>query len=737
MSTAQPSADPVVENARPTSDILPASDALPRAKPFYPKALVCLIVSTLCLAWLVSLELQSARHASILAAPQNDVAPDSKPAELVAVKPAETKPAAPPRDLSDADFSIVEIETIHTLVQEENTLDLKKAAGMLRAYTYSTNTAVREAAVREMSFLLAAHDKVALKSIADTIAPAQALADKKDFPGALDLLQKTLKNLPDDAAWSGQGSDKKLKDLIADYEKKRAAERDAALAGLEGALHKKDPAAPARLDQALAHADPAVRDEAKAIQQRAIEENDKALIERRALDRTARDEWVRFFKRFGGTIAEGDFTSASELIEQPPFEAILKGGVADPDKVLKRCADDIKVIQNLYEEALKDAKGVRRQVSFHLRKGGQAAGTLVGTNGHLLRINPGKGAEIGIKITDLTSEGIKAIMDSGIKNKPAMMLALATLEAYENPNDATSIIETAYEKAREPLPLHWAERFRIEKLIQKITAAEEKLALLKKAVATENADEIKAALTAAKPVVAELNELGALGDENRELLARAELTTAKKALATVLLQNGKSPEANYRGINSDQISDYRDSLRRTDVGVGYGLKLGAAGGLQRVLIKFDGLEVAVGNGRVRRATLQLYQIDSPKFDGASIGLFRVKRPWIPDSGSWMSYDGQKDHDWTIPGASGEADIEPREDAKVLLGNKANQWLSWDVTKFVQDVLGGKAQNNGLLLKVVNGEPEFHVRLYPETDLDKGKDANLRPKLILDVGRDIE
>ncbi len=718
-----------------SSSEMASLEPLPYAKPFYPKALVCFVISALCLAWQVSLQIQSAGHGRFVIAPQDEIH-EANPVEPVVEQPVSV-PTAPERVLAETDYALVEIQMLHTLIQEDSTVDLKKAANVLRTYTYSTIQAVREAAVKEMSHLLVAHDKVALKSIGEATAPAQALADKKDFAGAIELLQTTLKNLPQDAAWSGQGADKKLKDMISEFEKKRTMEHDAALAGLEDALRKKAPDAAARLESAIKHPDSMVRDEAKGIQHRYAEENDKALQAKRSIDRTAREEWVRFFKRFGSTVAEGDYTGASDLIEQPPFEAILKGGVSDPEKVLKRCADDIKAIQNVYEEALKDVKGIRKQVSFHLRKGGQATGVLIGANGHLLRVVPAKGAEIGVKINDLTSEGVKSLMESSVKNKPAIMLALAALEAYETPNDAEATITAAYEKAREPLPLHWAERFRVEKLIQKITVSEAKLAALKKAVNSENADDMKAALTAAKDVIAELNENGALTDEYRELLAKAENASAKKSLATVVLQNGKSPDAKYRGINTDQISDYRDSMRRTDVGVGYGLKLGASGGLQRVLLKFDGVDAAVGNGRVRKATLQLYQITSPKFEGASIGVFRIKRAWVPDSGSWMSYDAQKDHDWTIPGAGGETDIEPREDARVLLGNKANQWLSWDVTKYVQDVLGGKIQNNGLLLKVVNGEPEFHVRLYPETDLDREIDSNQRPKLILDVGRDLE
>ena len=739
MSTPPPPAVVVVPSSSAEAADPSELDALPLAKPFYPKALFCFFVSLLCLAWLVSLELQSARHASIVIAPENEIREVSPAQPSAASKDDEAAIpiTAAAITLTDADFHLAEIEMLHTLIQNDPSLDLKKTANELRTYSFSKNEAVRAAALGEMAALQSAHDKATLKSLGDALIPVQAMADKKDFAGALALVQSTLKNLPQDASLPGDGAERKLKDLAAEYEKKRAAERAAALGTLEADLHKKNADAPARLEKALVHVDPAVREEALAIQKRNIEENDKALQEHRAVERTAREEWVRFFKRFGGTIADGDFTGASDMIEQPPFEAILKGGVSDPEKVLQHCAEDIRSIQNIYEEALKDVKGIRKSVSFHMRKGGQATGLLIGANGHMLRVMPGKGAEIGVKITDLTSEGVQAIMDSGLRNKPAIALALAALQAYETPAEAEAIMKTAYNKAREPLPLHWAERFKIEKLMHTLELAEAKLSVLKKAVNSDNGDDVKAALDETKPVIADLNQSGMLSDENRDLLERAEKMAAKKALETVVLQNGKSPDTSYRGINTDQISDYREAMRRTDIGVNNGLRLGADGGLKRILIKFAGLDIAVGTGRVRRATLQIYQIESPQFEGAIIGLFRVKRPWIPDSGTWISYDGLKDHEWTIPGAAGEADIEPREDSKVLLGTKAGQWLSFDVTKYVQDVLAGKAQNNGMLLKIVNGEPEFHVRLYPETDTDQGKDSNLRPKVILDIGRDLE
>lgn len=712
----------------------PLVSARPR-RPFALKALTCFIVSLLCLAWLTSLQWQRAQQARQELTRPKLAALTGAAAQPIKLVEAPQTPSA--RPLGESDFALAEVEAIHLLLVTGNAIESKSAANALRPYTFSTNSAVRDAARREFEVVARDRDKTLLAAIAASIESAKEQAGKKNFAAAISTLQDALKNMPDDAGLSNETPEGVLRSLIEDYTHQRQQSRDAAFKGLDDGLRRKDPAARTRLEAALADSDPLVVEDAKKLQDKIIDELDSAAGKARNVERAAREQWVRFFKRFGGTVAEGDFSGASEICEQPPFEEILKGGVSDPNKVLRLCSADVQAIQMLYDEALADAKGLRRTVSFHLRKGGQASGTLMGVNGKLLRINPGKGAEMGIKITDLPSDGLKALLDSGIKKKVPIRLALAALEAYENPNEAESIISTAYQKEGQALPLHWSERFRVEKLNAKVKDAEGRLAVLKKAIDAGNGDEVKAALEQSKAIAAELREMGALGDETRKLLALAEVVAAKKQLSSVTLQNGISPDATYKGINSDQISEYRESSRRTDVGVGYGLKLGAAGGLQRALIKFEGLEAIVGNGRVRKAFLELYQIASPASDGASVGAFRVKRAWIPDSGSWMAYDNQKNHDWAIPGASGAEDIEAREDVNVTLDKKTSVWRRLDVTKYIQDVLAGKAQNNGLLLKIVNGEPDYHVRFYPETDLDRAKEKALRPKLVLELAHDAE
>lgn len=709
--------------------------ALPRKRPAARQALICFLICSFCLAWLASLQWQrnEQMRAAIPAPAASEPKPAPKPRPIKLIEAPSTRKG---RVLSESDYSVAEVEIVRALT-DANAIEFKHAAAVLRPYTFSTNDAVRGMASREYDAAAKKHDKALLKTLTSSIDEAKALAEKKNFVGALDGLRAALKKVPPDGSLSNEGPETIIRALIEDFELRRQKAHDAIFKGLDDGVRKKQPEALARLEAALNDTDPTVRDDAKALQERLADEADAAAAAARNLERNARDQWVRFFKRFSGTVADGDYSSASDLCENPPFDVILKGGSSDPNKILKLCSADVQAIQTVYDEALADAKGTRRAVSFHLRKGGQAAGTLIGVNGKLLRINPGKGAELGVKISDLTSEGIKAILDSGIKRKPTIRLALAALEAYENSAEAERIITEAYAKENQELPFNWSERFRIEKLVAKIAEAEQRLAALKKAIDAGIGDEVKVAVENSKAIVAELREMNALSEDTRKLFSAAEKVAAKKQMSTVILQNGVSPDAAYKGINTDQISEYRDSVRRTDVGVGYGLRLGAAGGLQRALIKFDGLETTIGNGRVRKATLELYQISSPKSENASVGIFRVKRAWIPDSGSWLGYDSQKGHDWAIPGASGADDIEAREDSNMILDKKVNVWRQLDVTKYVQDVMGGKAQNNGLLLKVVNGEPDYHVRFYPETDLDAGKDKTLRPKLTLELLRDTE
>src|SRR5437762_2846254 len=114
---------------------------VPGVRPFYPKALACFLISALCLAWMISLQMQSERLASVTnTAPAR---PPSKPAPAQAAPPKKPDVPAAPRQLTEADFAIAEIDVLKALAQHDEAVDFKRLANALRPYTYHTNTAVR------------------------------------------------------------------------------------------------------------------------------------------------------------------------------------------------------------------------------------------------------------------------------------------------------------------------------------------------------------------------------------------------------------------------------------------------------------------------------------------------------------------------------------------------------------------------------------------------------------------
>jgi len=94
------------------------------------------------------------------------------------------------------------------------------------------------------------------------------------------------------------------------------------------------------------------------------------------------------------------------------------------------------------------------------------------------------------------------------------------------------------------------------------------------------------------------------------------------------------------------------------------------------------MEGAIGKAQLRKATPatlsnrlpQVLRRDHRRFSA-------LKKVWVPDSGSWMSFDGQKDHDWTIPGAAGDADIEAKEDSKATLNAKSGRLAQLGCDRF--------------------------------------------------------
>ena len=218
----------------------------------------------------------------------------------------------------------------------------------------------------------------------------------------------------------------------------------------------------------------------------------------------------------------------------------------------------------------------------------------------------------------------------------------------------------------------------------------------------------------------------------RALVESASKLSAATMKQEVVLQNDMQPTPDYAGILIDQITDYRESLDQNNIAVQFGLKVGYDGPLQRMLIRFDGVEAAIGKAKLKKATLQLYQKESPNYANAAIALIRLKRPWVPGSGTWLSYDKTKKLLWSVRGGLCDADIEPKEEGRVIIDKNRDVWRAWDVTQYVKDVLTGKQQNFGFLMRVMNNELDYHVRFYPPGDLEGAKDKSLRPRVVLEI-----
>jgi len=654
--------------------------------------------------------------------------------------------AQPPSALTPGAAALAEVEVLAALARDDATFDLGRGVVRLTPYVQSSEEAVRSAALRVREFMLAALYSLALSQARAAAEDAADLAEQQDFPAALQTVDAAAQALPRESPWAVRTGVAKLQALRESISQRRTEEKAGALAAAEKEILQLSHSPPAnpplgkkapgeiggpRLAALLAHRDPLFRQEAAALSARLGMETHAKEAQQQVAEAALRAAWLEFFSRLSAAVNDGDLDAAAKMCQPAEQQTLLKGGVSEPAKVLEGCAADLAGIRQLYDLALAKARAEKRSVTLALRHG-SVEGTLDGAEGRQLFVAVANGARMGVKVEKIAAAGLVKILDDKDLAPKNLHPALWALSAYENPAAAATFLSKAWANARQALPLHWAERFKLEKIKLLDEDLAQKLHKLDGAVHSGDDDKIAAALEAVRPAIAALEELTPLDEARRAPVEHAEKLLRKAAGARITLQNGVAPTPAYAGLVTDQISQYPDSVNKTDVGVQYGLKAGAAGGTQRALIKFDGLEAALGKARVKRAALELYQIDSPQFAGAAVALFRLKRPWVPDAGTWMSYDHTKSAAWGAPGASSDTDAEAKEDAKLTLDNRKNVWRSWDVTAYVQDVLAGKTQNLGFLLRVVNGEPNYHVRFYPETDLESLKDASLRPRLVLEV-----
>jgi len=629
--------------------------------------------------------------------------------------------------------SLAEIELIAALLRDERGLRPPAALQRLARLLQSDDETVRTVAQYVAAPLRSNANAQARSAARAAAESALDLTEAGDFPAAIAALEKVAKELPESAEWSPRGREQ-LETLRSSIVQKRQAQRDAVLAGAEKAWRENP--SDGTLNTLLNHPDASFRESATMLKLKLEDEAARRRakgVEQQRKEGLLRVGWLGFFEHITAAINEGDLDEAEKLCKPMQPDALLTGGVSDPEKVFQSCALEVAAVRALHEAILVKAKRQKKVVVLPLRRG-QIEGTLDGVDGRQIFVTVSGAARVAVKIESLSATAIQNIFEYHELVERGVVPALWALFAYENPASAQATLTRNFTQAKLQIPLHWQERFKLERYRRADQDAGKHVMAIKQAVDSGKPEAVKAAIDDARTAIAAFEEYEPLSDVRQGIVGAALKIMGASERQRIVLQTGVQPDPAYAGLVTDQISQYKESARRSDVGVQFGLKVGASGGLQRVLVRFDGLEAAIGKRKVKRAMLEFYQIDSPQFSGAEIGLFRLRRAWTPDNGTWISFDAARKADWTAPGANSEADAAPKEESSVKLDAKKNEWRAWDVTQYVNEVLAGKAQNNGLLMRVTNAEPDFHVRFYPETDLEAAaaKDKSLRPRLILDL-----
>ncbi|HYG76590.1 MAG TPA: DNRLRE domain-containing protein [Planctomycetota bacterium] len=661
----------------------------------------------------------------VVAAPKIEAPPLPQKVEAPAPK-AVTAPAVSAVPKAPQPPELAELEVLAALTKEDPTFETRTAIARIKPYENSSDEAVKKAAAVLLGKLNEELDTKARAQARLAAEKAQDLAETGDYPAALDSLKGALDALSPDAPWSKHGREQ-LEAKMAALASERVEAKAKAAREFEAAWRGDDEAAKLRAEDWLKHKDPELRVAIEALKAKIDDEQRAARVQRQHRQGAMRAAWLEFFEKYTAAVADLDLDGAEALCKPAPDSLLYQGPMLEPRKVLDGCLADVKAVRELHQTVLDRSRANKKKVSLALKRG-SVDGAIEGVEGRQINLTIASGARVGVKVDTITSAGLQTLLGPDAQKHPGMLI----LTACENGRDAAATVARAYVISGARMPAHWSERMRIEKFKLLDIELGSRLHDLNEAVQSGKPETVKPALDAARASIKAFEEFEPLSDVRKKIVAGAEALLTKSERSRLVLQNGVSP-ADYSGINTDQISQYRESQKKTDVGIQYGLKVGSSGGVQRALIRFDGLENAIGKARVKKATLEMYQIESPQSNGSMLALFRLKKPWAPDAGTWVSFDSAgKNTDWAIAGCSGDADVESKEDAKLTIDARRNVWRSFDVTQYAQDVLSGKAPNHGFLLRVINGETDHHVRFFPETDLESSKDKSLRPKLILEL-----
>ncbi|MCK6472651.1 MAG: DNRLRE domain-containing protein [Planctomycetes bacterium] len=695
-----------------------------------------LLASLAVVIWLMFAPPQPAGTAT----PETAEAPS---ADVPAAKP-DAKPALPPANASKAPAAVQdpeELDEVRTIVTLTG-----KSPGISAAQAAIERLEVIAAAGRDPAKTLAAQYVAAYRSHIDALARqdareaaerAEVQAAREQYAPAAKILTAALDALPEASAWArGDGREQlqALIDALPDRKAKALAERSGAL---DAALNAGDLEKARAAGQALAsHADP----EFAALGAQALQRVQQAEAARAAeaaeRAQAVRDAWPVFFQSFDAALGAGDFTAAKKLCRPEKDAPLLAAGREANEKLLDGWFAEAEAAERLFEAVLEAARKRTGQTVALPMAQDTVRGKLAGVENRQILVEVDGKAQVKVPADKITLEGLAGLLGAArepgrSKYGPALWaLGFAQGTLARAGEDSAAVLEADYAAIGQKLPPHWARRFEAERTNSARGKFDALAAQLRDAVAAKRLEEIRALRAQIAEVLPDLKE--GPGKDEAELLREADKLAGRAQVKHVVFQNGRLPTAEFVGIRIDQINKYYKNAHRTDVDVRTGLKLGSFNDVQRVLLRFDGLSAMLGNGKVRKATLELYQVPSKQAKGAEVGLYRLQKGWMPDAGSWNNADERRKVAWQKPGASGDLDASPQPDATLKLDHQQNLWRTWDVTVYVTDLLSGKEKNLGLLLRLAENEPAFDVRFYPDEGMDNPNEPKFRPRLVVEV-----
>jgi len=660
------------------------------------------------------------------------VAPNPAPLPEIQLAPAPPIwPEAPQGDPGD----LVYVTTLEALLGEHPEPEvIARCIPELRVITEVGSEQARPAALRALARYLGQLDAHARQVAREAVENAQDLASRELFTLALSRVRKAGDGLPQASPWVQTSGKKKLESFSVEMEGQKAQTLARALAGVEELVAAGNLAgAEDRVAVLRRHAEPDFQQAAEKNEQllkRAYTEREQA---RRDSARAAQVAWPKFFKDFDAALASGDLARATKLCQPDKDSGLRAGGVDKPTETLAGFAAEVQALEAVFEVALKAAKGARgTSVPMPVSKG-NSRGLLQRTEGRELVLLLDGHAEVRVAIEKLSPASLELLLvkQDGMTQAQYRPTLWTLVLAHGMPSGAapSAWLAEQFGTLQKGIPLHWQQRFDLEARESRRQELARKVAALREAMAKRDPTSIRLALAQTKGAV---QDAGAdAGAAERAVVLEAEKAIGASKIKHIIFQNGVQPVRDFVGLQVDQINRYFRNAEKTDEDIHTGLRVGSHNDLQRLLIRFDGLREELGPGRVIRATLEFYQIDAPKADGAVTALYRLKKSWTPNAGTWVNADQRKKVAWEKPGASGSADAEEKAESQILFDGQKELWRSWDITAFVRETLDAKTPNHGLLLRVVKDEPKFHIRFYPDTELDEKKDPALRPRLVVE------